>query len=255
MSMLTDDSLFGSRQFTTSALFLGRMSSALRSVPVALLGLGNVGRAVVTSLVTNADLFASKYGVAFDLQAVADSTGVSLDPAAALQAKNAGLSLSSLAGTLSPSAITAAIPPRGILIDCSSSSTTAATLLSYLEGGGSCVLANKKPVSGSYEQYMRLTSPPLGARIRFESTCGAGTPFITSLQRIAAAGDAVSSMQGCFSGTLGFITSQLSPTIKMSQLLSLAMSKGYTEPDPRDDLSTRKARIIMPVSLLTFAEP
>ena len=107
-------------------------------------------------------------------------------------------------------------------------------------------LANKKPLSMELADFDTLTANR--ALIRFESTCGAGLPTMESLRRILDSGDHIKQVQGQFSGTLGYILSGLQEGGKLSDIVAEAKSLGYTEPDPRDDLSgvdvARKALII-----------
>ena len=110
------------------------------------------------------------------------------------------------------------------------------------------MLANKKPLSDTQALYDELLAPSHQHCVQFESACGAGTPFIAAVRRLSHAGDSITRMSGCFSGTLGFITTQLGPATPISSLLGEAVRLGYTEPDPRDDLGgldvARKALIL-----------
>lgn len=85
-------------------------------------------------------------------------------------------------------------------------------------------------------------------RLRYESTVGAGTPFVDAVTRVVDSGDAIELIEGCFSGTLGYITAGIQSGVAMSTLIKTGMQLGYTEPDPRDDLGgvdvARKALII-----------
>jgi aspartokinase/homoserine dehydrogenase 1 len=119
------------------------------------------------------------------------------------------------------------------------------------------VLANKKPLTDTMEVYDRLTRagatrdglPPrqLG-RTRWETTCGAGLPVIVTLNRLVAGGDKVQRILGSFSGTLGYVMTGLQEGRPFSAVVREAYDRGYTEPDPRDDLGgvdvARKALIL-----------
>ena len=87
-----------------------------------------------------------------------------------------------------------------------------------------------------------------GRRLRYEATVGAGLPVMDTFAKLVETGDQVVSIEGCLSGTLGFLLSELERWRKFSQALGAAMDAGYTEPDPRDDLSgtdvARKALIL-----------
>ena len=77
---------------------------------------------------------------------------------------------------------------------------------------------------------------------------GAGTPMVATLHRLCASGDEIHKVEGSFSGTLAYVTSELSPEKSFSSIVRTALSLGYTEPDPRDDLGgvdvARKALIL-----------
>lgn len=134
-----------------------------------------------------------------------------------------------------------------ILIDTTASETTADTIETVLTKGGYAVLSNKKPLSSSFDQFNRYRNTAF-PRLFFETTVGAGLPVISTIRELLATGDTIMQIQGCFSGTLGYICSELENGTSYSQAIKTAMEKGYTEPDPRDDLSgedvARKALIL-----------
>jgi len=119
-------------------------------------------------------------------------------------------------------------------------------LLPALEAGLPIVLANKKPLSEDLETFKALTKK--SHMIRMEATCGAGLPVINTLQRMINSGDKVTRIEGQLSGTLGYILGALEGGGKFSEIVKEAKAKGFTEPDPRDDLSgtdvARKALIL-----------
>ncbi|KAK3001236.1 hypothetical protein RJ639_021255 [Escallonia herrerae] len=131
-------------------------------------------------------------------------------------------------------------------VDCSASSETIGVLNRVVDLGCCVVLANKKPLTSSLEEFDNLVSQP--RRIRHESTVGAGLPIISSLNRIISSGDPIRRLIGSLSGTLGYVMSEVEDGKPFSQVVKAAKSLGYTEPDPRDDLSGtdvgRKALIL-----------
>ncbi|KAK2973200.1 hypothetical protein RJ640_009830 [Escallonia rubra] len=131
-------------------------------------------------------------------------------------------------------------------VDCSASSETIGVLNRVVDLGCCVVLANKKPLTSSLEEFDNLVSQP--RRIRHESTVGAGLPIIASLNRIISSGDPIRRLIGSLSGTLGYVMSEVEDGKPFSQVVKAAKSLGYTEPDPRDDLSGtdvgRKALIL-----------
>ncbi|KAI4305823.1 hypothetical protein L6164_029165 [Bauhinia variegata] len=133
-----------------------------------------------------------------------------------------------------------------VFVDCSASSDTIVVLKQVVDLGSCIVLANKKPLTSTMEDFEKLFTHP--RRIRHESTVGAGLPVIASLNRIISSGDPVHRIVGSLSGTLGFVMSELEDGKPLSQVVRAAKSLGYTEPDPRDDLGgmdvARKALIL-----------
>jgi aspartokinase/homoserine dehydrogenase 1 len=136
-----------------------------------------------------------------------------------------------------------------VLIDATAADFSGA----HLEGlrrGFHLVTANKRPLADSLSNYRRIQElrQEKGLNYRYEATFGAGLPLLSTLQDLIETGDRVLHIQGCLSGTLGFICTKLDERIPFSAAVREAMSLGYTEPDPRDDLSgtdvARKALII-----------
>ena len=119
-----------------------------------------------------------------------------------------------------------------------------------LNAGVHVVTANKRPLAGSLASYRELfdTSRQRGRRYQYETTFGAGLPVLHALQELVNTGDRVVRVVGCLSGTLGFITSRLDEGAELGLVVAQAEDRGFTEPDPREDLSgrdvARKALII-----------
>lgn len=138
---------------------------------------------------------------------------------------------------------------RPILVDATPADTTD-LLLSALARGTDVVLANKVPLAGPQESVDRLRAAASrsGRRILNEATVGAGLPVLDTLQKLIESGDEVLAIEGCPSGTLGFLFGELGRGERFSDALARAIERGYTEPDPRVDLSgvdvARKALIL-----------
>jgi homoserine dehydrogenase len=239
----------------------------MRALPVILLGVGGVGRALVRQIVENRPLHAEQYGLRLDLLAVADSHSavIALEGGLAdgdlreiLTLKAAGRALADhpLGGPQSDlvGVVDVAGRPGAIVVDCTATDATVPALLYSLEQGYKLVLANKKPLTIQQEVYHRLTSAggTQGARhlgrTRWETTCGAALPVIAALNRLVASGDSVARITGTFSGTLGYVMTGLQQGRPFSEVVREAHKLGYTEPDPRDDLGgvdvARKALIL-----------
>jgi aspartokinase/homoserine dehydrogenase 1 len=101
------------------------------------------------------------------------------------------------------------------------------------------VLANKRPLSGTRASQAALQSwvARSGQKLLYEATVGAGLPILDTHKKLIESGDRVLKIEGCVSGTLGFLLTEISRGRPFSEALGRAMEKGFTEPDPRDDLS------------------
>jgi aspartokinase/homoserine dehydrogenase 1 len=138
---------------------------------------------------------------------------------------------------------------RPILVDVTAGDT-GAVLEAALAGGMDIVLANKRPLAtrrGSRGGLAR-SATARGRRVLHEATVGAGLPIIDTISKLQESGDEVLSIEGCPSGTLGYLFGELGRGASFSTALRAAMTLGYTEPDPREDLSgmdvARKALIL-----------
>jgi len=129
--------------------------------------------------------------------------------------------------------------PNSIFVDCTSSEEVTDFYEQILAANISIVTPNKKANSGAQQKYekLRATAFQRGAKFLFETNVGAGLPVINTLNDLLLSGDKVFSIEGVLSGTLNFIFSNYSTGQKFSDVVKEAKAKGYTEPDPRDDLS------------------
>ncbi|RYZ58651.1 MAG: bifunctional aspartate kinase/homoserine dehydrogenase I [Proteobacteria bacterium] len=138
---------------------------------------------------------------------------------------------------------------RRIFIDLTASDS-APMIRKALQNGFHVVLANKKPLAIPYVEYKELLALAAsnGVQLRYEATVGAGLPVLDTIDKLTIAGDQVQEILGCFSGTLGYLMTELEDGTLFSVAVRQAFEKGYTEPDPRDDLSgmdvARKALIL-----------
>ena len=138
---------------------------------------------------------------------------------------------------------------RPVLVDVTADDTSA-LLKEALTAGMDVVLANKRPLAGPRGSHGALfaLAEREGRRILYEATVGAGLPVLDTYKKLAESGDRVQKIEGCVSGTLGFLLTEINRGKPFSEALGRAMEKGYTEPDPRDDLSgvdvARKALIL-----------
>jgi len=120
-------------------------------------------------------------------------------------------------------------------VDCSASDAVAERYPEWMRRGVHIVTPNKCAGSGSIERYRAINGA--GAQFRYEATVGAGLPIITTLRDLVDTGDTVRSVDGILSGTLAYLLNRFDGSVPFSELVLKAKELGYTEPDPRDDLS------------------
>jgi len=127
---------------------------------------------------------------------------------------------------------------RLILVDATASDDVASRYLELLENNIAVVTPNKRANTMGIDYYTKLHHVSRGNQVPFlyETTVGAGLPVISTLRDLVNAGDRIDLLEGVLSGTLGFIFSRMSDGTAFSEAVREAYDKGYTEPDPRDDL-------------------
>ena len=129
--------------------------------------------------------------------------------------------------------------PHAVIIDCTASDDVAARYAGWLERGIHVVTPNKKAFSGDLADYRALGEAARSgsSHYLYETTVGAALPIISTLRNLIHTGDEVRSVQGIFSGTLAYLFNVYDGTVPFSSIVREARDSGYTEPDPRDDLS------------------
>ena len=129
--------------------------------------------------------------------------------------------------------------PHTVLIDCTASADVAGRYHDWLGRGIHMVTPNKKANSGPLPYYRSLQEirRAAGTHYLYEATVGAGLPVIQTLRDLRETGDDITRIEGIFSGTLAYLFNVYDGTESFSSIVRAAKQKGYTEPDPRDDLS------------------
>jgi aspartokinase/homoserine dehydrogenase 1 len=235
-----------------------------RRTDVVLLGFGRVGRAL-------AGMAAGTRDGRIRIVAALDRSGYVFDPRGVsrnrllrlAEGKDKGALLAQLGGRPASASealgwIAAHAVSRPVLVDVTADETSD-LLTAALGQGFDLVLANKKPLAGPPASYRRLLEAvaAAGRRLRYEATVGAGLPVIDTFRKLVESGDRVMRVEGCVSGTLGFVLSSLERGRPFSEAVREAVAKGYAEPDPREDLSgqdvLRKGLIL--ARLLGYAGP
>lgn len=128
---------------------------------------------------------------------------------------------------------------NSVFVDCTASKDIAALYQSFLENNISVIAANKIAASAEYDKYVELKKTALkrGVKFRFETNVGAGLPIIGTINDLRNSGDKILKIEAVLSGTLNFIFNEISSNIPFSETVHRAKEKGYSEPDPRIDLS------------------
>ncbi|HEX4683954.1 MAG TPA: bifunctional aspartate kinase/homoserine dehydrogenase I [Gemmatimonadaceae bacterium] len=129
--------------------------------------------------------------------------------------------------------------PHAVLIDCTASDAVSGLYSTWLESGIHVITPNKRGNTSSLEYYRRLrqANRTVGAHYLYETTVGAALPIISTLRDLVQTGDEIVEIEGIFSGTLSYLFNSFDGTRSFSALVARARELGYTEPDPRDDLS------------------
>ena len=128
---------------------------------------------------------------------------------------------------------------NSVFVDCTASKDVAEIYQPQLEHNISVIAANKIAASSSYEKYALLKETALarGVFFRYETNVGAGLPIIGTINDLRNSGDVILKIEAVLSGTLNFIFNELSADVTMSEAVRRAKEQGYSEPDPRIDLS------------------
>jgi bifunctional aspartokinase / homoserine dehydrogenase 1 len=235
-----------------------------RQAAVTLLGFGKIGRELSRQISQQERFFAHELGLQLRCVAVADRSGVKVREKGfevaqletLAQRKEGGRSLFARTSLSVPEVAQQlrekvwSLPSwRSVLVDLTADET-APLLREALDQRCHVVLANKKPLAGAQDEYDALmeTARRRKVSLRYEATVGAGLPVLDTLKKLAEAGDRVDTVLGCLSGTLGYVMTQIEGGARYSEAVRRAFDLGYTEPDPRDDLSgtdvARKALIL-----------
>ena len=223
------------------------------AVDLVVLGAGQVARRFLEMLDQSRDRFARELGLELRVLAISTSK-VWIEDAGGLEVTGLADRVRS-EGTPRPSDedlcawIEGVRAGPAVMVDLSAA-PLGALHADALEKGIHVVTANKKPLSGSTASYATLMAgaQQSGVRYGYETTFGAGLPVLHTLRELIDTGDQIVEVSGCLSGTLGFLCTELDAGVPLVDAVERARVAGYTEPDPRDDLSGadvgRKAVII-----------
>jgi len=221
----------------------------MKRVSLAQVGYGTVGGALIDQVMENRTLWRDRFGLDVTIAAVAGRSGATIaDDAGGLDESKLRHLVDgrrSGAGRPTQGSLAEALPRLAasaptIVLDAAAGEGTVDVDVQALSLGAGVVLSNKAPLAlpVSDPRTARLWSETASTgRLKFEATCGAGLPVISTLQSLLDTGDQVREISGTLSGTFGAIFSAVGSGVPFSQAVRDARAAGYTEPDPRDDLS------------------
>lgn len=208
---------------------------------VGVIGPGNVGAALLEQLYASEAALLARAKLDLRLRAVASRNRMVLDQRGMHGNWKAAFDSAALPNDLDlfTEHLLSARLPHTLIIDCSGSAEVADRYAGWLAAGIHVVTPNKQAGSGPLARYqaIREAAASTGARFRYEATVGAGLPVITTLRDLVDTGDDVTAIAGIFSGTLAWLFNKYDGSVPFSELVTQARGMGYTEPDPRDDLS------------------
>ncbi|MEM7764218.1 MAG: bifunctional aspartate kinase/homoserine dehydrogenase I [Pseudomonadota bacterium] len=213
-----------------------------KTLSIGLIGPGTVGSTLLQQLQTEAPRLLRDFGVDLRVRAIATSRKQLLatrnialsDWRAQLETSAEALDLEQFVNHVDADHL-----PHAVMIDCTADDAIADLYADWLARGIHIVTPNKKAFSGSLQRLQRLQGQAraAGSYYFYETTVGAGLPIIRTLQDLRDTGDSVHSVQGIFSGTLAYLFNTYDGTTPFSDIVVAAKEAGFTEPDPRDDLS------------------
>jgi homoserine dehydrogenase len=222
-------------------------------VPFVLIGFGPVGRILVRQILDTHKTITQRTGIQFVPIGIADSSGLlwrsSGIPEEMLQKilndTDERRRLNGVTDVEPIESMLEKLRQGTIIVDATHSIDSVPLLKDALKAGCAIVMANKIPLADEWKKAQMFYDHPL---IRYEATVGAGLPLISTLRYLLDTGDEITSLEASVSGTLGYLCTALELGIPYSVAVANAKNMGYTEPDPRDDLSgfdiVRKALIL-----------
>jgi bifunctional aspartokinase / homoserine dehydrogenase 1 len=211
-----------------------------QTISLGVIGHGNVGAALLDQISTTAPRLKRELNIDLRLRAVASSKRMWRD------ARGIDAWRDRIAGdaeTCDLDAFAAHVRsehlPHAVILDCSASDSVADNYAEWLRSGIHVITPNKQAGAGPLARYaeIREACAKTGARFRYEATVGAGLPIIQTLRDLLDTGDELNAIDGIFSGTLAWLFNRYDGSVAFSKLIREAHRLGYTEPDPRDDLS------------------
>jgi aspartokinase/homoserine dehydrogenase 1 len=213
-----------------------------KTISIGVIGTGTVGAALLRQLEKQADRLHREFNLDLRVRAIARSKAMLLGERRIdlgnweqeFEDSSVEIDVEAFEQHVNPDHL-----PHALIIDCTAAESVAARYAGWLERGVHVITPNKKAFSSSYEGYRSLqeSADKGSSHFFYETTVGAALPIITTLCDLIYTGDDVRSVQGIFSGTLAYLFNIYDGSTPFSDIVRQAKTSGYTEPDPRDDLS------------------
>src|SRR5690348_12260688 len=213
-----------------------------QTISIGLVGAGNIGSTLLRQLSQRLRRLKQEFDIDFRVRAIAGSQRMLLSDhpidlekwAPELAARGEPTDLTRLAAHVYDDQL-----PHAVLIDCTASQDVSELYGTWLERGIHVITPNKRANTSSLEYYRRLrqANRTVGAHYLYETTVGAALPIIQTLRDLVQTGDEIVQIEGILSGTLSYLFNRFDGARPFSSLVAEAKALGYTEPDPRDDLS------------------
>jgi aspartokinase/homoserine dehydrogenase 1 len=213
-----------------------------KTLSIGVIGPGTVGAALLRQLEKQRDRLEQQFNLDLRVRAIARSRRMLLgEPRidlggwqAAFDQHAVDVDLESFEKHVNPEHL-----PHAVIIDCTASEHVASRYAGWLADGVHVITPNKRAFSGPYADYKALqdAADKGSSHYFYETTVGAGLPIIDTLCDLIHTGDDVRTVRGIFSGTLAYLFNVYDGSKPFSDIVRAAKESGYTEPDPRDDLS------------------
>ncbi len=212
-----------------------------QSISIGVLGIGTVGGVLLDQLGARAEAIGQELGIDLRVRAIANSKRMHLTHRRVelrnwrqVIEKAAPFDLASFLEHVQTDTL-----PHTVIVDCTSSEHLARSYVDWLRRGIHVVTPNKKAGSADFGYFdeLRRASRESSAHYLYETTVGAGLPILQTLRDLTQTGDEVVKVEGVLSGTLSYLFNSFDGTRAFSKVVAEARQKGFTEPDPRDDLS------------------
>jgi aspartokinase/homoserine dehydrogenase 1 len=216
--------------------------SEIRNLNLYMVGAGLIGGTLIEQIRQQTEYLQNEKMLRLNIVGISNTKKMLLDPA--------GISPETWREDLDIMGVKTSLPafiqrvqelnlPNSVFIDCTSDKDIVHSYNDLLKANVSIVTPNKVANSGSYANYetLRKTALNRGVKFLYETNVGAGLPIINTIQGLIASGDQFLKIEAILSGTLSYIFNNFKPGVKFVDVVREAKEKGYTEPDPRDDLS------------------